>query len=112
MSRDREKGDETESKTDRALQILIKEWDEIVSYHHNRQNGELDALHIDFLIILRSRFIFPLQIKSSARGARQHIKKHPYIVVMAVRRGHTERHIADRIKSLILRHYKNVASRH
>ncbi|KKU15152.1 hypothetical protein A3A20_01125 [Candidatus Wolfebacteria bacterium RIFCSPLOWO2_01_FULL_45_19] len=109
--KNRANGDETELKVDRALQILTREWDEVVSYHHSSKNGELDVLHTDFLIFLRSRMAFPLQVKSSSGGARQHIKRYHYITVIAVRRNHDERHISSRIRALILRYYRDIRLR-
>lgn len=108
MSQKKNCGDEAELKTDQALQLLQHEWSEIISYRHSAKNGELDALHIDFLIFLRSRLAMPLQVKSSIRGLREHIAKYPYIVAIVVTRRDTPECIAKRIKACILRCYKKI----
>jgi len=100
---ERERGIINEAKVERALRILKKEWDKVVDFHHSVQSGELDSLHVDFLIFLDSRLAFPLQVKSSFKKARQHIKKYPYIEVIAVGDRQTDRQIADFLKSLIIR---------
>ncbi len=108
MSKHHEPGDEAEVKIDQALHILMEEWDEIAWYRHSSKNGELDAQHTDFLIFLKSRFSFPLQVKSSIHSARQHISKYPNIMVIYVRKNDRPEYLAKRVKILILRCYKRI----
>jgi|GEM_PF-6751418 len=97
-----------EKQTQEALELLKKEWDEMVEFHNSRRHGEIDSLRIDFSILLRSRLVFPLQIKSNPTSVRKHIQKAPFIVVMFVGPQHTSQQIAHRIKRLILRSYQRI----
>jgi DNA-binding NarL/FixJ family response regulator len=110
VSRKKNYGDEAEAKADRALQLLREEWTEIVSYRHSAKNGELDTLHTDFLIFLRSRLAMPLQVKSSIRALREHIEKYPHIIAIVVTRRDTPECVAKRIRACILRCYKKIHS--
>lgn len=99
-------GPEFEEKAIRALALLSKEWREIITYHHSKKDGEVDILHTDILIFLKSNFAFPLQIKSTRGAARKHDKKYPHIISIFVRGRDSEKKIANIIKHRILRQYK------
>ena len=101
-------GLDSEEKAIRALALLGKKWQEIVTYHHSKKDGEIDCLHTDILIFLKSNFSFPLQIKSTRGAARKHNQKYPYIISIFVRRHDSERKIAHVIKRRILRQYKKI----
>ena len=53
-------GKDAEEKTRHALELLVAEGNEVISFHHSISGGEVDSLHTDFLIFLRSRLVFPL----------------------------------------------------
>lgn len=101
-------GRKNEDRVGEALKLLQSRWNEIVCFHHSKQSGELDTRQTDFLIFLRSKFAFPLQVKSSPRGAREHIRNHEHIIVIVVRKRDTIERLAQRVKGLIIRCYKKI----
>lgn len=105
-------GKEAEEKAKRALRFLADSWDEIVCFHHSKRSGELDELHTDFLILLRSKLSLQLQIKSNPRGIRKHIQKYPFIIVISVTKRDKIEKVAKRIKRLIIRCYKRISALH
>lgn len=101
-------GKDAERKAHLAIELLMGEGNEIVSFHHSKSGGEVDSLHTDFLIFLRSGLIFPLQVKCSPKGARKHFHKYPYISVIVVGRRKKVEDVARHIKSLINRQYRRI----
>lgn len=111
MKKQKDIGWLAEMKTQQALEFLSREWDEIVVFYHSPRNGELDKLHIDFLILLRSRLSLQLQIKSAVGALKRHHKKYPHIIGIVVKKKDSPRKIADHIQRLILRLYKKAQDR-
>lgn len=101
-------GKEAEDKIGQALDLLKSQWGEVVEFHHSKQTGEIDSLAVDFLVFLRSKLVFPLQVKSSHRGVKDHISKHPHIIAVQARRKDSAARLAKLIKKLILRRYQKI----
>ena len=73
-----EKGRENEARVMDALELLRKEG-LISSYWFSTPNDELDCRGVDVVVTTVQGFECQLQIKSSERGVRKHVREHPDI---------------------------------
>lgn len=100
-----------ETVTVHALEFLKGHWNEIVEFYPTTQNGELDRMHIDVLVLLRSGLALQLQVKSVERAAEKHRRRFPYIPVVVVQHNDTIRDVAIRIKNIIEERYLEIQKR-
>ena len=94
----RAKGRENETKVGEALETL-KENDYIVSYFVSIPNGEQDRRGIDAGLTTARGVEVNFQIKSSSRGVKQHLRKHPDIPCVNVHGCVTVREVAVLIRT-------------
>lgn len=90
-----------------AANILIKTWSEITQHTANRM---LDNIGVDRLFFLRSGLAFPLQVKTSEIGVREHIRKYPHLAHILIHREDSAEEIAERIKAMVCERYQVVSS--
>lgn len=87
----------------RALEKLKNEWPAINAVYYSRPGGEIDGLKMDFIVYLRSRLIFPLQVKAWPGEAKKHRSKYPHIDVIVVYTSDRISRVAKRIRRIIER---------
>lgn len=105
------KVNEAEERVREALGYLRNRWDEIVEFYITVQNGELDCMHIDALVLLRSSLSLQLQVKSSEGAARRHTQRFPHIPVIVVYHDASLESIAEQIKQIISELYRRIGQR-
>lgn len=97
-----------EEKVIVALGLLKNNWKEVIDFHHAVKNGELDCLHIDVLVLLRSGLALALQVKSDSESAERHTQKYSHIPVIVPQASDAAKEVAHQIQKIILQLYEEV----
>jgi hypothetical protein len=95
----KERGHRAEKKTEDVLSQMLENGEIVSFYKTNKRDDKLKG--IDFFVILQEGGKIPIQIKSSSRGAKTHLKEFPDIPVIVIEPHEDLESIKNKIRNLI-----------
>jgi len=95
----KERGRYAEEKTEDALSQMLENGEIVSFYKTNKKDDKFRG--IDFFVISQEGEKIPIQIKSSSRGAKTHLKEFPNIPVIVIELHEDLESIKNKIRNLI-----------